>query len=89
MFCLTFIGGLQKRNALFRWTTPTDYRWTTNVRLQSTDAFTEELDHKEAQRLKDEETIYETNIKIKILDSALSFVESSGWSKQTLAKGIK
>ena len=80
MSYLMFTGYLQKGSALLR--------WVTTVRLQSTDAFTE-VDHKEAQRLKDEESVYETKIKFKILDAALTYVDTSGWSKQALAEGVK
>ncbi|EFX71430.1 hypothetical protein DAPPUDRAFT_255763 [Daphnia pulex] len=63
------------------------FRWTPASRYQSTDAFTDDVDPKETQRLKDEETVYETEIRHKILDAALGYVDISGWSKQALAEG--
>ena len=63
------------------------FRWRTAIRLQSTDTSTEELDPKEAQRLKDEDAAYEMDIKYRILDAALNYVPTSGWSKQTLIEG--
>jgi hypothetical protein len=75
-----FAGGLTG-NVLFR--------WTSIARSQSTDAFNDEVDPKETQRLKDEETIYETQIRRNILDAALGYVDISGWSKQALAEGAK
>lgn len=65
------------------------FRWTPVVRSQSTDAFPDDLDAKETQRLKDEETEYENDIKVKILDAALGYVDISGWSKEALAQGAK
>ncbi|XP_057379922.1 ubiquinone biosynthesis protein COQ9, mitochondrial-like [Daphnia carinata] len=65
------------------------FRWTPAVRSQSTDAFTDDSDAKETQRLKDEETEYETDIKSKILDAALGYVDISGWSKEALAQGAE
>jgi len=67
-------------------------RWaTTSVRLLSTGASTittPEENEKEHQRMKDEETTYENDIKIRILDAALSHVDENGWSKETLAIGL-
>lgn len=63
-------------------------RWTTNVRLQSDDSSSESANKKEEQQLKDEETEYETDIKLKILDASLTYVHTSGWSKQALAEGV-
>ena len=64
-------------------------RWTSSGRFQSTDAFTDDVDPKETQRLKDEEIVYETEIKHKILNAALGYVDVSGWSKQALAEGVQ
>ena len=67
-------------------------RWaTTSVRLLSTGASTittPEEDEKEQQRMKDEETMYENDIKIRILDAALGHVDENGWKKETLAIGL-
>ncbi|KZS11099.1 Ubiquinone biosynthesis protein COQ9, mitochondrial [Daphnia magna] len=65
------------------------FRWTPVVRSQSTDAFPDDSDAKEIQRLKDEETEYENDIKVKILDAALGYVDISGWSKEALAQGAE
>lgn len=68
----------------------TFFRWATIVRPQSDDASTSDaVNQKEEQRLKDEETEYETNIKLKILNASLTYVDTSGWSKQALAEGVK
>lgn len=66
------------------------FRWATSTRLLSADASytTPEQEEKENQRLKDEETTYENDIKLKILDAALDHVQANGWSKETLAIGI-
>nr|CAH0102375.1 unnamed protein product [Daphnia galeata] len=65
------------------------FRWSSTTRFQSTDTFTDDVDPKETQRLKDEETVYETQIRHKILDAALGYVDISGWSKQALAEGAE
>ena len=61
-------------------------RWITASRGQTSDATVESI-NREEQRLKDEDTTYENDIKIKILDAALAHVDLSGWSKQALAQG--
>jgi len=66
-------------------------RWaTTSTRLLSTAASTTtpEEDEKEHQRMKDEETTYENDIKTRILDAALGHVDENGWNKETLAIGV-
>ena len=65
------------------------FRGSSTTRFQSTDTFTDDVDPKETQRLKDEETVYETQIRHTILDAALGYVDISGWSKQALAEGVK
>ena len=61
---------------------------TTFARMKSVDSSTTvEEDEREAQRLKDEETVYESNIKWKILDAALDNVSQYGWTKESLALG--
>ena len=64
------------------------FRWSSTTRFQSTDTFTDDVDPKETQRLKDEETVYETQIRHTILDAALGYVDISGWSKQALAEAV-
>jgi len=46
-----------------------------------------EEDARESQRLKDEETAYENDIKARILDASLLNVPQLGWSKEALAIG--
>ena len=55
--------------------------------MSSDDSTTVEQDKREAQLLEDEDTIYEDDIKHKILDAALNHVQQSGWTKETLAIG--
>lgn len=75
-FILTVVTGVLNGNPVFRWTS----------QAQSTDATVESV-NREEQRLKDEDTTYENDIKVKILDAALAHVDLSGWSKQALAEG--
>ncbi len=63
-------------------------RWATAARWKSVDSTTTvEEDARESQRLKDEETAYENDIKARILDASLLNVPQLGWSKEALAIG--
>merc|ERR1712071_254628 len=71
------------RSSLFGWSS-TSRQW-----MSSDDSTTVEQDKREAQLLEDEDTIYEDDIKHKILDAALNHVQQSGWTKETLAIGAE
>jgi len=65
-------------------------RWLSSSSTSSRDdSTTAEQDAREAQQLDDEDTIYEEDVKGKILDAALNHVQEYGWTKDTLAIGAE
>ena len=63
-------------------------RWLSSSSTSSPDdSTTAEQDEREAQQFQDEETMYEDDIKGKILDAALEHVQQHGWTKESLAIG--
>jgi len=65
-------------------------RWLSSSSTSSPDdSTTAEQDEREAQQFQDEETMYEDDIKGKILDAALEHVQQHGWTKESLAIGAE